>query len=202
MPSSVSHALAAVAIGAPLAPPRTTPRYWVVGILCSVTLDLDAVGRVFGGGDLAVVGGHRALTHSLLFAVVVGMLATWTAFRDAHWDGARLRIAAYLILATASHGILDAFTSYGSGVAFLFPLTPVRYSSPWRPLNGLNEALYIWTPAILLIAVAWRVNARRRRPDPTSHGAPNTRTRGNRSRSSTAISESRAATIRGSARSA
>ena len=41
-----------------------------------------------------------------------------------------------LTLAIASHGVLDAFTTYGEGIQFLAPFTTVRYWSPWQPLGG------------------------------------------------------------------
>ena len=70
----------------------------------------------------------------------------------------------YLFLATASHGVLDAMTNGGLGVAFLSPFDNSRYFLPWRPIRvspiGLgrffgqrgylvlqNELLWIWLPA-------------------------------------------------------
>jgi len=113
--------------------------------------DLDAIGRPFGLGDLSFLGGHRALTHSLPFAVVLGVAVAWFAFRHSAARGSLSRIAAYLVLATASHGILDAFASYGEGVAFLYPVSTGRYAAPWRPLEALNEIWWVWLPASLFI---------------------------------------------------
>ena len=39
-----------------------------------------------------------------------------------------------LFMATASHGVLDAMTDGGSGVAFLAPFDDTRYFLPWRPI--------------------------------------------------------------------
>jgi inner membrane protein len=165
MPSSVGHALVAVAIGTPLAAPTVTRRYWIAGVLCTVLLDLDAIGRPFGWGDVVFLSGHRALTHSILFAAVLALAIGGIGFRDARWDGSRTRILTYLFLATASHGALDAFAAYGDGVAFLFPFSAVRYVAPWRPLRGLNEILWIWLPAILLIMLVRRVQTSQRRSE-------------------------------------
>ena len=35
----------------------------------------------------------------------------------------------------ASHGVLDALTDGGSGVAFLAPFDDTRYFFPWRPIR-------------------------------------------------------------------
>ncbi len=137
-------------------------------MLCAVLPDIDAVGRPFGWGDLAFLGGHRALTHSITFALLLGLTVAAVAFREARWQERRPRIAAYLILATASHGLLDAFAGYGEGVEFLSPFSAARYTAPWRPLLGLNEIAWIWLPALLIIVIAWRL----RRPDGSDSAAP------------------------------
>jgi inner membrane protein len=155
MPSSIGHALAAVALGGAFAPSNATRRFWIAGALCAVLPDIDAVGRPFGRGDLALLGGHRALTHSLLFAVVLSFAVTWMLFRGDGWGGYRLRVGVLLFLATISHGVLDAFASYGEGVGFFQPFTAIRYASPWRPLTPLNEVWFIWLPAVLVLALAW-----------------------------------------------
>jgi inner membrane protein len=144
--------LVAAAIGARAAPASVSWRYWVAGISCAVLLDIDAIGRPFGLGDLAFFGGHRALTHSMLFAIILGLSVTYFGFRDRRWDGSSLRIAVYLIMATASHGLLDAFASYGSGVAFFYPLSVRRWSAPWQPIGATSEILWIWIPAALFLA--------------------------------------------------
>ncbi len=168
MPSSIGHALVASAIGAPLAPGGPGRRYWIAGILCAVLPDLDAVGRPFGWGDLGFLGGHRALTHSVIFAVVLGLVVAELAFRDARWHGYRGRIIAYLVLATASHGALDAFAAYGDGVAFFSPFSATRYTAPWRPLDLVNEICWIWIPAALIILTVRRLRTTRHRPEPNA----------------------------------
>ncbi len=164
MPSSIAHALAAGVVGAPLAPATATRRYWIAGILCAVLPDIDAIGRPFGQGDLEFLGGHRALTHGLLFAVAVGAVGAWVVFRRSPANGSLGRVALYLILATASHGVLDMFASYGGGVAVLFPFSGTRYSALWRPLRGFNEVWWIWLPAIGVIIGARRLRRSRSGP--------------------------------------
>lgn len=157
MPSSIGHALVAGAVGAVMAPAQTTRRYWIAGIACAIVLDIDAIGRPFGRGDVDFLGGHRALTHSVPFAVMLGMVVTATTLRAVRWNGERVRIMAYLVLATMLHGALDAFASYGEGVAFLLPFSATRFASPWQPLRALNEIWLVWLPTTLVIlGVRWR----------------------------------------------
>jgi inner membrane protein len=73
--------------------------------------------------------GHRGMTHSLLFAVLVGLLVA---------AGLRLRRRPVLLdallatLVVASHGVLDAMTTGGLGIEFFWPLDTHRYFLPWR----------------------------------------------------------------------
>jgi inner membrane protein len=77
----------------------------------------------------------------------------------------------YFFLATASHGLLDAMTDGGLGVAFFAPFDNHRYFLPWTPIRvspiGIGrfftsrwlavirrEILWIWVPVVVLIASA------------------------------------------------
>src|SRR5579871_6738063 len=93
--------------------------------------DVDVIGFHFGVhyGDL---WGHRGMTHSLLFAAVVGVLAAARFRPDWRRDGWKLALV--LVLIAASHGFLDAFTDGGLGVAFFSPFDRTRRFFPWRPI--------------------------------------------------------------------
>jgi inner membrane protein len=82
-------------------------------------------------------------------------------------------LAVFFFLVTASHGVLDAMTNGGYGIAFFSPFDTTRYFFPWHPLQVspigikgflshrgasvlLNEFLWIWVPFIvLLLPLAW-----------------------------------------------
>jgi inner membrane protein len=176
MASAPTHALAALAIGAAFSTPRWTARCWVLGAVCAALPDADVLSFRFGiaYGDLL---GHRGLTHSLLFAAALAGAVTTLCFRAERWRGERIRLFAFLFVATASHGVLDALTSGGLGVAFFAPFDSSRYFFPWRPIlvspigvgrflgeRGLrvlaSEALWVWLPAAVLACVAWAVRRR------------------------------------------
>ena len=166
MASVFSHAVAALGIGACFYTPRIPKRVWAIGALCSVVPDLDVIGFHYGiqYGDF---WGHRGFTHSLIFAALVAAVALVVAFRRGLPGISKLSLWMYFFLATASHGLLDAMTDGGLGVAFFAPFDNRRYFLPWTPIrvspigverfftaSGLavmqTELLWIWLPAGLL----------------------------------------------------
>ena len=168
MASLPSHAVAAAALGQ-AAPPafRRDWRFWYMAALCACLPDVDVIGFRFGVhyGDL---WGHRGMTHSLLFAVVVGLAAAARFRPDLKREGWKLGVL--FVLITASHGFLDAFTDGGLGVAFFSPFDTARYFFPWRPIvvspiglknffthRGLeviwSEVRWVWLPSLALGAL-------------------------------------------------
>jgi inner membrane protein len=175
--SPLSHAVAALGIGACFYKPGIPARIWVAGAIVSIVPDIDVIGFQFGirYSDFC---GHRGFTHSLAFAAIVGTAVLFLAFRSTVPGISRMTLWIYLFLTGASHGVLDAMTDGGLGVAFLSPFDNRRYFLPWRPIRvsplgferfftarGMtvleSEFLWIWIPAVLLIASALRF---RRRP--------------------------------------
>ena len=176
MASAFSHAIAALSIGACFYRPGVPKRFWVAGAFCSVLPDLDVLGFGLGihYGDLL---GHRGLTHSLPFAAALAALVTFTVFRPGLPGLGSKAQFAYLFLATASHGLLDAMTDGGLGVAFFAPFSNARYFLPWTPIRvspiGVSrffteralvvlksEFVWIWIPAMLLALVGWGLRKR------------------------------------------
>jgi inner membrane protein len=174
MASAFSHAVAALSIGSCFYQPQIPKRVWVAGILCSVIPDLDVIGFRFGVhyGDF---WGHRGFTHSLLFALLLSGAAVAVLSQRSLPSIGRPSLFAYLFLATASHGVLDAMTNGGLGVAFFSPFDKSRYFLPWRPIrvspisvhrffsgSGYavlrSELLWIWVPAILFagLVLTWK----------------------------------------------
>ena len=168
MASVISHAVAALGIGATFYKPGVPKRAWLVGVACSVFPDIDVVGFHFGVryGDF---WGHRGFTHSLVFAVILASLALVSSVRKPGPQISAAALWAYYFLAAASHGVLDAMTDGGLGVAFFSPFDTARYFLPWRPIvvspigiarffgpRGLavlrSELLWIWLPAALFAA--------------------------------------------------
>jgi inner membrane protein len=164
MASPFSHAVVALSIGTCFYRPQIAKRVWIAAAICSVVPDLDAIGFRFGI-PYADFWGHRGFTHSLVFAAVLAGIVALAIFQRRAVRIGRFALFGYLFLATASHGVLDAMTDGGMGVAFFSPFDTTRYFLPWRPIRvspiavtrfftprGLailqNEAVWIWLPAI------------------------------------------------------
>jgi len=123
--------------------------------------------------------GHRGLTHSLLFALWVGLFAaslTFRRFRVSFWS-----LSALFFVIVASHGLLDAMTR-GVPIPFFWPLAD-RYGN-WgvTPMPDLGfglpdprrsralraEMLLIWLPTAVLVGavmVARYLYRSRKAPD-------------------------------------
>ena len=180
MPSILSHP--AVPIGIAAAAGRRIVPGGLALLACaaSVLPDVDSIG-FWAGVPYDSPFGHRGFTHSLAFAALVALLATPLA--------GRLRsrprtVFAVVFLAAASHGLLDAMTTGGRGVAFFSPFSNRRFFFPWRMIEvspiGVtrffserggeilaSELVWIWIPAavVAIVGAAWRGRTRRfRRP--------------------------------------
>jgi inner membrane protein len=172
MPTVLAHPLLALGLS-PFFRRALPGKRWIgAGALLTVLPDFDTLGFKLGiqYGDLL---GHRGLTHSLAFAAVAAL--AFAAF-------ARQRrgvVWLYLFLCAASHGLLDACTNGGLGVAFLAPFDDTRYFFPWRPIEVSpigahffsarplpvlrSEALWVIVPCAVLYGAGalWR----RRQPE-------------------------------------
>ena len=165
MASLVTHAALGALVGR-TAFPGAGMRGWAVATFLSVAPDLDVVTFAFGVPYEHVLG-HRGLTHSLLVAVAAGLLACLLTGLEP-----RGRAAAVFATVTASHGLLDAMTDGGLGVAFLAPFDDRRFFLPFRPIEvspigarafvsarGLevlaSELLWVWLPVAAVVTIGW-----------------------------------------------
>ncbi len=133
--------------------------------------DLDVIGFKFRVA-YADEWGHRGASHSLFFAVVLGLCLSVPTARGlaARW----LPTAVLVVTALLSHGLIDALTDGGLGPALLWPFSHERMFFPWRPLpvapighaflslRGLRCALIeiaVFSP-VLVTALLWRRRSR------------------------------------------
>jgi inner membrane protein len=167
----ISHGVAAIAISKAFTPGRMPARFWVLSVVCAMLPDIDVVSFSLGIRYSDMLG-HRGLTHSLPFALIVGSLAAWLTLQEPSQSGKTwLVFLIYFFIVTASHGVLDAMTNGGIGVAFFAPFSNHRYFLPWRPIEvspiGLDffftsrslavlwsEIKWIWIPSALVFAAA------------------------------------------------
>jgi len=170
MPSAFTHAFIAIPLGKTFFEKEMPPRFWLLGVFCSVLPDLDVYSFYFRTG----YGGlfwHRGFTHSLLFASILSLAVVWAGFREDHPAyPPRWRLWLFFFLLASSHGILDALTGRAYGVAFFSPFDTTRYSFPWAPIKIspiglksffsprgkeviLSEIFWVWIPSLLFWTV-------------------------------------------------
>ena len=128
MASAFSHAIVALAMGKAFRNKELSWRELSLGTLCSVLPDLDVIGFSFGiqYGDM---WGHRGMTHSVVFAALLAGCLVGVWYRDKP-AVTRAGVFLYFFLCTASHGVLDAMTNGGLGVAFFSPFDTTSISFP------------------------------------------------------------------------
>ena len=175
LPTPLTHAIIPVVVGKAVVGRRVGLRLWVLGVLCSVLPDLDVIGFRFGikYGDFF---GHRGFFHSLFFAFAASSVVSVLLFRKMGVFSKKWWFVwGFLFGISVSHGVLDAFTDGGLGIALLSPFDTTRYFAPWRPLSVsplgagaifsswarkalLSEILWIWVPLTVMLAAAkfWR----------------------------------------------
>jgi inner membrane protein len=114
---------------------------WLVGVACAVLPDADSAGYAMGI-PYHSLWGHRGLSHSVPAAAVIALLAVG-AFRGLRGRCPSLPLAwGFLFLCTVTHGVLDALTNGGLGVAFFAPFSNHRYFFPWGPIQVSPLGLY------------------------------------------------------------
>jgi len=169
--SAFSHAVVALALGKTVVGVPIARRFWALSVGCSILPDADVLG--FGLGiPYSHMLGHRGLSHSLAFALVLAVVVVRYGFREVAVGSTRWwLLLSHFFLVAASHGLLDAMTNGGLGVAFFAPFDDTRYFLPWRPVYvspigiapffsryGMtvlaSEVLWIWVPALLITAAA------------------------------------------------
>ena len=158
MASIFGHAISALAIGSSWKDKGKTFKFWLLAIGCAILPDADVIGFSFGIAYESFWG-HRGFTHSLLFAVIIGVLMTLLFFWRNYSKWQRLAYFLCFAVCTASHSVLDAMTTGGRGVAFLSPWDDTRYFFPWRPIKvspiGISNFFSEWGMRVILSELKW-----------------------------------------------
>ncbi|MGD8926800.1 MAG: metal-dependent hydrolase [Thioalkalispiraceae bacterium] len=170
MPTIITHSVFAVSLAHVFKHSQLPRRFWLLAIICSILPDIDVIGFSLGiqYGDF---WGHRGFTHSLSFALLTSLIVVGLGFYQERFRSLRPRLILFFFLVTASHGLFDALTNGGLGIAFFSPLDTGRYFLPFRPIQvspiGIHDFLrwggwrvlesefkWIALPSILIIFVS------------------------------------------------
>lgn len=180
MPTVITHAL--IGLASTSLPAKRPLRLWLLTVCCALFPDFDGVG-FYLGVPYGHMFGHRGIFHSLAFALLLGFGLAYLFLRRRQqptksWIGYGLLLS----LVTASHGLADALTNGGLGVALLAPFDQHRYFFSATPIAVaplsprlfltqrmlavlVSEACWVWLPLLALTAsfhllrAAWLRNA-------------------------------------------
>ena len=154
-----THAFVGLGLGNVLTGRRMPLLFWLLAAILPTVPDFDA----FSYHSYGNIWGHRGWTHSLMFALVLGVVVAAVTFR--YFKINLWVLAAFFFLIIASHGVLDALTFGGFGIPFFWPFYNERFGS-WGPVPlpiGMEfpdprkypairaELLWVWLPTIVLV---------------------------------------------------
>jgi len=167
----LSHLAVPLALTAALGSDIVPPELMALALVCAALPDIDALG-LWLGIPYEHPFGHRGFTHSLPFAAA---LAGAGALYAPALGADPLTAFGVLFVSAASHGLIDAMTNGGLGIAFFSPFSNRRGFLPWRvievsPLRpsalfsrrGLcvlrSELRWVWLPcgALALLGMVLR----------------------------------------------
>ena len=167
--ASIGHLAVALAAARLQRPPAALGPWAWASLLAVLSLLPDADVLAFAMGiPYGAPFGHRGALHSLAFAALVAVVLAVLAA----WRGAPVwAVAVTGGLVVASHGLLDALTDGGRGIALLWPFSDSRFFAPWRPIPVASIGARILSRAglslmayeALLFAPLWVVAAWPRR---------------------------------------
>lgn len=145
MASVIGHAALVFGFSKLIPSKQVASKLLILGILSSMLPDIDVLSYQFGiyGQDPL---GHRGLTHSIPFAVLWAFILLIVFHRGD--STSKVFIILYYTVAMSSHGLLDACTNGGDGVAFFYPFSFDRYFLPFDKIQvspiGLSHLFSDW----------------------------------------------------------
>lgn len=169
MPTLITHAVVAGVAAKGFNEKRDRLRLGLIATFCSILPDADVIGFSVGVryGDFF---GHRGFFHSPFFSFLISLLLVQIYFiKIRPFSTKWWKYVFFFTIVGASHGLLDAFTDGGLGIALLSPLTDSRYFFPWTPIRVspigigeffspwgkrviISEMIYVWVPLFALYA--------------------------------------------------
>jgi inner membrane protein len=169
MPTVITHSVVAVSAAIGFSSAKESLKFWILSIACSILPDADVIGYRWLYIPYDHFLGHRGFFHSPFFAALLSICIVCIFFRKEVIFSCRWwKYVLYFFALTASHGLLDAMTNGGRGIALLSPINNDRYFLPWTPIEvsplSINaflsqrgktvltsELIWIWIPMFFLI---------------------------------------------------
>ena len=145
------------ALGASLAQTKSKPsKVWaaaILGCIAGLAPDLDVL--IFSSEDpLLFLEYHRQFTHSLVFIPFGSLLVSlfcWKLFKH----GLSFKeVYFFCFLGYATHGLLDACTTYGT--LLLWPFSYTRFA--WNNISIIDPLLTLPLLAFVILSIAKKTN--------------------------------------------
>lgn len=169
MPTIFTHPIVGLSVGRLISLRPLPFRFWVLSFICPALPDIDVIGIPFGIASESVFG-HRGLTHSFVFAIIISILVVKLFFRTEKILSLRgLTLTLYFTFITGSHGMLDALSDGNNGVVLFWPFKNTKVFFPFTPIMDspislkifgeqgyrilINEFLLIWLPLISIVSL-------------------------------------------------
>jgi len=175
MPTILTHAVVPLTLGAAAGRRVISRRLLAAGAIAAMLPDADVLAFKLHVA-YADNFGHRGATHSIAFALLLGLAAFIGLQR---WESTPWRSAVFVGWAALSHPLLDACTDGGLGVALWWPFSNTRWFAPLHPIavspigarflseRGwqvlVSEFCWVWVPTAIVAAciVAWQRTSKR-----------------------------------------
>lgn len=169
MPTIITHTVVAAGAVYSFNLEKETLKLWILSLICSSFPDVDVIGYRYLYVPAYEFFGHRGFFHSPFFAAVLSIfIVRFFYHHEEVFSKMWWKYILFFFLLTASHGILDALTNGGNGIALLSPITNQRYFFPWTPIEvsplgikgffsqrGLvvlvSEMVWVWVPCLIVI---------------------------------------------------
>jgi inner membrane protein len=127
----------------------------LIGAIGGMAADLDIFIYSFNDPTVSWTF-HRHFTHSLIFIPVGGLIAALPFLMMRRFKDHKREVALAAMIGYATHGLLDAFTSYGTQL--LWPFSNLRVAWDWIAIVDPVYTIPLWA------GVIW--TARTRNPNP------------------------------------
>jgi inner membrane protein len=153
LPTIFTHAATGLSGGKLFFLKKEPKKFWFFSILLPVLPDADSITFAFNipyWHDF----GHRGFFHSIFFALLLVLFVMLIFFReDKIFSKSWILKLFFFFVITSSHGILDAFTNGGLGIALFAPFDNTRYFFPYQPIPvspiGIGSFFSSWGVAVL-----------------------------------------------------
>jgi len=150
---TITHGVLGAAVAQSALSGRLPRRAGMIGAIGGMAADLDVFIYSFNDPTVGWTF-HRHFTHSLIFIPVGGLIAALPFLLMKRFKDHKREVILAAVIGYATHGLLDAFTSYGTQL--LWPFSNLRVAWDWIGIVDPVYTIPLW------IGVIW--TARTHRP--------------------------------------